>query len=326
MKEEEEIQKEIDLRDAQRLIKIKNYFGAVRTIEIALINIKISPPLVIDLYLSLLKAKSNYFLGNFEESFNGFLKSVSFDEDLYGYPLIWELLDVYHGCISENKEIISCLSIFIEMLWKGYKKNKMNTKNIKILRDCLQMRSYLFVGLRKFKKGLDDLENAMLINNKQKFLKDKKEWEINVLIPRSWAKINLNDHNSAIKDLEKVLERNPLEVTAFINLGYLNAKEAKYSKSLTYINKAINLLEYGERKFVCDKELFLEALIYRAFVYSLKEDYDKSFSDFKLVFKFDKEFGLKRNLIELYKENIFKKIPLVMKNILMISFNLNLQK
>ena len=292
MKEGEEIQKEIDLRDAQRLIKINNYLGAVRTIEIALVNIKISPPLVIDIYLTLLKAKSNYFLGNFEESFNDFFKSVTLlDQDLYEYPLIWELLDLYHGCISENKEIISCLSIFIEKLWRDYKKNKINPKNITILRDCLHMRSYLFIGVRKFKKGLDDLENAMLINNKHKILKDKKEWAINVLIPRSWAKINLNDHNSAIKDLEKVLRRNPLEETAFINLGYLNAKEAKYTKSLTYINKAINLLEYGERKFIFDKELFLESLIYRAFVYSLKEDYDKSFSDFKLVFKFDKNLA-----------------------------------
>ena len=308
-----------DLKDAQSLMKDKNYLGALKSIEIALKKPRHDQSY---LYLTFLKAKANNYLGNFYEAFDDLFKSVYIVEKCTSYTLIMALIDSFNGSIKEYQEVISCLSVGIEKLWGEYKKGKVKKKYLKIFPDILHTRSYLYLGIKNFRKGLVDIDNAININDIEKI--KKKEWVIDALVTRSWANINLNFHTSAIKDLEKVLAIKPYELMALINLGYLHTKIKKFKEALNYINEAIKILESKRIPKVYDdtfsKEQLIEAYIYRALIYSLIKEYDKSFSDFELVFKLDIKYGLRRCLIELYKENIFEAIPLEMKNILKVSY------
>ena len=75
-----------DLKDAQSLMKDKNYLGALKSIEIAL-----KKPRHDQSYLNLtfLKAKANNYLGNFYEAFDDLFKSVYIVEKCTSYLSLW---------------------------------------------------------------------------------------------------------------------------------------------------------------------------------------------------------------------------------------------
>ena len=133
-------------------------------------------------------------------------------------------------------------------------------------------------------KAIDLYLNGDLDINEQQ----NRQLLIKAYIHRALGNSALNDNQSAMNDYERVINLDPTNSTAHMQLGELNFQNKNYPRALTHIDRAIDFDPTNG-----------DAYSLRGRVYFLRKDYVEAISDFNKAIKFnttDSDVGLLRNL------------------------------
>ncbi len=103
-----------------------------------------------------------------------------------------------------------------------------------------------------------------------------------------WAQMLQEKYDAALRNFQNVLNREPSNALARINVGYISLKQGNFSQAIEHLSKAIRLDN--------DRKATLYAHFYLGLVYLEREMYEDA-----QVF-FQKTLGLGPNLIEAYYE------------------------
>ena len=276
-------------------------------------NVLSEMPEEVKILLRLLRGVSNFHLKKYKDSAIDLFSTIQKQSEDYETGNNIPLWFFINKCSMDNNLkdlslVIKSLNILLEFI----KNKKYNIKfpkyKIAGIYDIYWSRAYCNGKLGNTKNSLFDFKNALL----NKPPKDELCW---LYADRSRVHIFYGKGKDALNDIEKSISLNDQCFRAYLNKGILfnkknNFKEAKNTLELCL--KIMNTLYY--QPYVNE---VARAYLHRGFSKIRLKELEKGIDDIGEAFLLDKKCA------EKYRESIFNRLSVEIKNILKIKYHLN---